>query len=285
MKVIIIGATGMLGSAAYRLFAGSSGFEVVGTIRGLTPPPQLPLGPSARIVGGVDVTDFDLLIRLFGRERPDVVMNCVGVVKQLDAAKDPLVSIKLNALLPHQLAALCGASRARLVHVSTDCVFDGKKGNYKETDFSDASDLYGRTKYLGEVDYRNSITLRTSIVGHEIGSNVSLVDWFLSQPGPEVKGYRKAIYTGLPTVELARIVRDYVIPRPALRGVWHVSSAPINKFDLLSIVASVYGKGIHIVPDDAVVIDRSLDGSRFCAETGFVAAPWSELVKRMHAAR
>lgn len=285
MKILVLGATGMLGSCVYRLFAGSEGLKIAGTIRGSTPPAHLPVTSTARIIGRVDVTDFDRLTRVIGEERPDVVVNCVGVVKQLDAAKDPVVSITLNALLPHRLAALCAAARARLIHISTDCVFDGKKGNYKETDFSDATDLYGRAKYLGEVDYTHAITLRTSIVGHEIGTNVSLIDWFLSQPGPITKGYRKAVYTGLPTVELARVIRDYVLPRPSLRGVWHVSSAPINKFDLLAIVARIYGKKINIVPDDAVEIDRSLDGSRFCSETGFVAEPWPELVKRMHDAR
>lgn len=281
-RVMVLGATGMLGSATYRLFAGSRGFSVVGTMRGGSAPGVLPKHDRARVIGGVDITDFDRLVRVLGDVRPDVVVNCIGVVKQLDAAKDPLVSILVNSLLPHRLAELCKATSARLVHVSTDCVFDGRKGNYKESDFADAYDLYGRTKFLGEVDYPHAITLRTSIIGHEINSNVSLVDWFLSQPGPTVKGYRKAIYSGFPTVELATIIRDKIIPRPDLQGLWHVASEPINKLELLRLVARQYGKTIEIVPDDAVNIDRSLDGSRFRAATGFVAAPWPELLARMH---
>lgn len=283
-KILILGAAGMLGNAAYRLFAASPGFEVIGTIRGRAPA-ELEQSATARLLEGVNATDQDGLVRVFGEARPDLVINCIGVVKQLSAAKDPLVSITLNALLPHRLAELCAAAGARLVHVSTDCVFDGRKGNYKETDPSNAEDLYGKSKFLGEVDYPNAITLRTSIIGHELNSAHSLVDWFLSQAGPMVKGYRKAIYSGLPTVELARVIRDVVIPHPELHGLWHVAAEKIDKFELLKLVAREYGKTIDILPDDAVSIDRSMDGSRFQAATGYVAPAWPELIARMRAAR
>ncbi|GAU83428.1 SDR family oxidoreductase [Bosea sp. BIWAKO-01] len=284
IKILILGAGGMLGNAAYRLFAASPGFEVVGTIRG-GPPAALSQSATARLLGDVNVTDRDRLVRVIGEAQPDVVINCVGVVKQLTAAKDPLVSITLNSLLPHRLAELCGVAGARLVHVSTDCVFDGRKGDYNEKDPSNAEDLYGKSKFLGEVDYSNAVTLRTSIIGHELNSAHSLIDWFLCQPGPTVRGYRRAIYTGLPTVELARVIRDVVVPRPELRGVWHVAADKINKFELLKLVALEYGKSIDIVPDDAVTIDRSMDGSRFRAATGYVAPPWPELIARMRSAR
>jgi dTDP-4-dehydrorhamnose reductase len=275
----------MLGSATYRLFASSPGFSVVGCARSLKGLEAFPRNDTARIIGGVDIADFDRLIDLFAVERPDVVINCVGVIKQLAAAKDPLVSIAINSLFPHRLARLASTSNARLIQISTDCVFTGRRGNYRESDSPDAEDLYGRSKLLGEVDYPNSITLRTSIVGHEIGSSVSLIDWFLSEPGPQVCGYRNAIYTGLPTVELARVMRDVVIPRPDLRGVWHVSSDPISKYDLLCLVAKTYGKNIEILPDDSVRIDRSLDGTRFREASGYVAAGWADLVRLMHANR
>ncbi len=180
----------MLGSATYRLFASSPDFSVVGCARSLKGLEAFPRNDTARIIGGVDIADFDRLIDLFAVERPDVVINCVGVIKQLAAAKDPLVSIAINSLFPHRLARLASTSNARLIQISTDCVFTGRRGNYRESDSPDAEDLYGRTKLLGEVDYPNSITLRTSIVGHEIGSSVSLIDWFLSEAGPQVRGYR-----------------------------------------------------------------------------------------------
>lgn len=284
-RVLILGVSGMFGSAAYRLFASSAGISVVGSARSLGGLEALPRHKTARVIGGVDIADFDRLIDLFAELRPTVVINCVGVIKQLAAAKDPVTSIAINSLFPHRLARLSAASNSRLIHISTDCVFTGRRGNYRESDIPDAEDLYGRTKLLGEVDYPNAITLRTSIIGHEIGSAVSLVDWFLSEPGPEVRGYRNAIYTGLPTVELARIIRDVVIPRPELRGLWHVSSDPINKYELLRLVAKSYGKNVVILPDDTVRIDRSLDGTRFRDATGYKAAPWVELVETMYANR
>jgi dTDP-4-dehydrorhamnose reductase len=165
--------------------------------------------------------------------------------------------------------------------MSTDCVFSGAKGMYTELDASDAKDLYGRSKYLGEVDYPNSVTLRTSIIGHELNGARSLIGWFIAQQG-SVSGFTKAVFSGLPTVELAKVIRDHVIPHPELRGLYHVSSEPINKFDLLTLVASAYGKSIDIKPDDRLVIDRSLDSSRFREATGYQPPAWSELVRRMH---
>lgn len=283
--IVILGATGMLGRAAYRLFAASEGWRVVGTARSSQFASDLPRSETARIVTGIDMADTDRIMQELASIKPDIVLNCIGIIKQLDAAKNSLISITTNSLLPHRLAIICEAIGARLVHVSTDCVFDGQAGFYKESDVANAQDLYGRTKLLGEVDYPHAVTLRTSIIGHEAGSAVSLVDWFLSQTGPRVKGYRRAIYSGLPTVELARVVRDFVVPQPDLRGLWHVASDPINKYELLKLVAAAYGRSTIIDPDDTVVIDRSLDGSRFSRRTGYVAPSWPDLVAAMHTHR
>jgi dTDP-4-dehydrorhamnose reductase len=209
-----------------------------------------------------------------------VVINCIGLIKQIKNADDPLVAIPINSLLPHRLAQLCGVTGARLVHMSTDCVFFGDRGMYTEADISDAKDLYGRSKYLGEVDYPNAVTLRTSIIGHELNGTNSLVGWFLAQHG-SVKGFRRAIFSGLPAFELARIIRDYVIPDPDLHGVYHVSADPINKFDLLNLISNVYGKKIDITPDDNFIINRSLDSTRFREATGYQPKPWPELVRQM----
>ena len=282
-RILILGVSGMLGSAAYRLFSSSPGFSVVGSARFLEGLEALPRNDVAKIIGGIDVAEFEKLVDLFAEVRPDVVINCVGVIKQLVEARDHVISIEINSLFPHRLARLAADFNARLVQISTDCVFNGRRGNYRESDDPDATDLYGRTKLLGEVDYPNAITLRTSIIGHEIGSAISLIDWFLTQPGPIVRGYRKAVFSGLPTIELARFIRDVVIPRSELRGLWHVSSDPINKYDLLRLVADAYGKKVEIVPDESVCIDRSLDCSRIRSATGYFAAPWPSLVELMRA--
>ena len=270
----------MLGNAALRLFSKSDGFEVTGTVRSSHAAELLPGELRPSLLSGIDVEHMESLARCMERVRPDVVLNCVGVVKQLAAADDPLAALPINSLLPHRLALLCGLSGARLIHISTDCVFSGAKGGYLETDFPDADDLYGRTKYLGEVDYPHAVTLRTSIIGHELEGARSLLCWFLAQVD-SVKGFTRAVFSGLPTVELCSIVRDYVVPNPALHGLYHVSAHPISKYELLRIVADTYGKDIEIVACDEPVIDRSLDSTRFRAATGYVAADWRQLVGNM----
>ena len=280
VKVLVLGATGMLGNAVLRLFTQSSGYQVFGSVRSSTARHLLPVDLHHNVISGVDVENIDSLTRLFAAVYPDVVINCIGLVKQLAEADDPLAAIPINSLLPHRLARLCEVAGARLVHMSTDCVFSGTKGMYTEADAADAKDLYGRSKYLGEVDYPHAITLRTSIVGHELDGERSLVGWFLAQTS-SVKGYKSAIFSGLPTVEIARVIRDLIIPRPELHGLYHVSSEPISKFDLLTLVAETYGKTIDIIADDKLVIDRSLDSTRFRQATGFAPKPWSELIKSM----
>ena len=279
-RILVLGASGMLGNAVLRVFAQNPGFEVIGAARSATVLPLLPSALRSKVVLGTDVENGDSLMRLFTIARPDVVINCIGLVKQLNDATDPLAAIPINSLLPHRLARLCALVGSRLVHVSTDCVFSGNKGMYVENDLADASDLYGRSKLLGEVDYPHAVTLRTSIVGHELNSAHGLVNWFLSQSN-EVQGYRGAIFSGLPTVVLAELIMKYVIPDETLFGLYHVSADPINKFELLKLVAECYGKSISIVPDDFVQCDRSLDSNRFRVASGYRPAPWTELIRRM----
>jgi dTDP-4-dehydrorhamnose reductase len=285
MKILVLGVTGMLGSAVFRQFQGNPHYEVWGTLRNPSGAKYFSADTHDSLISNVDVLDQDCLVSVLTQVKPDVVINCVGLIKQLSDAKDPLSALPINAMLPHRIAKLCALSGARLIHISTDCVFSGRKGLYTEEDVSDAEDLYGKSKYIGELHAEpNAVTLRTSIIGHELGSQYSLVDWFLSQHG-SVKGYEKAIFSGLPTVELARVIRDYVIPNPQLQGLYHVSVAPIDKLSLLQLVAEVYEKEIDIVADSNVSIDRSLNSSKFQSATGYVPPSWLELVKSMHALR
>lgn len=272
----------MLGNAVVRVLSESRNLEVYGAVRSEGVRRYFDGETTKRLRVGGDVEQPDRLLELLADVKPDVVVNCIGLVKQLAEADDPLRAIPINALLPHRLARLCAVGGARLIHMSTDCVFSGNRGMYSEEDAADATDLYGRSKYMGEVDYPNAVTLRTSIIGHELNGQRSLLNWFLSQEG-WVKGYTRAIFSGLPTVELARVIRDFVIPKPELHGVYHVSSQAISKYDLLRLVADQYGKEIEIVPDEALAIDRSLDSARFRDATGYVTPAWPELVRRMHA--
>lgn len=281
MRILVLGISGMLGNAIFRFFSRVSDFECIGTVRNHSSIQYFPKPYHKNIHVGCDLENQDQLLALFEKVKPDLVINAIGLVKQLETAKDPLMAVPINTLLPHRLARLCALSNSRFVHISTDCVFSGLKGLYLESDTPDASDIYGLSKFLGEVDYPHAITLRTSIIGHELNGNRSLINWFLSQT-EEVKGYKNAIFSGLPTVEIARIIMEYVIPLKELRGLFHVSAEPIDKFSLLSLVADVYGKKITITPESNFHIDRSLNSSRFRLATGYCPPSWPELIKKMH---
>jgi dTDP-4-dehydrorhamnose reductase len=281
VKVLVLGAGGMLGNAVFRYFSASEGFEVAGTLRSVRSLSHFDKALHDQLLTQVDVENFDSLSAAFATTQPDVVINCIGLVKQLATANDPLQAIPINALLPHRLARLTAIAGARLIHLSTDCVFSGSRGGYQITDVPDADDLYGRSKLLGEVvDCPHAITLRTSIIGHELDGNHGLVNWFLSQKGT-VRGFTRAIFSGLPTVELARVMRDFVLPYPELQGLYQVASPAINKHDLLQLLKSAYQKDIEIVPDAQLVLDRSLDGTKFQQATGYVSPAWTELVATM----
>ncbi|WP_283193769.1 SDR family oxidoreductase [Rhizobium sp. AN80A] len=280
-RTLVLGASGMLGSAVFRAFHDAAELDVVATVRSSAALQQFTSDQQSKIVKDIDVLDSDSLVSLLRETRPDAIINCVGLIKQLSASRDPLVALPLNALFPHKLARLAALSGARLIHISTDCVFSGTAGRYTEESACDARDLYGISKHLGEVtDYDNAVTLRTSIIGRELASSHSLVDWFLSQH-EQVKGYRRAIFSGLPTCELAAIIKDFVLPNATLRGLYHVSAEAISKFDLLTLIAKEYKRDTEIAVDDEVAIDRSLDATRFKRDTGYVAADWPELIKRM----
>lgn len=284
MKVLILGASGMLGHAVLQVMAASSTHDVLGSVRSDAAKGRLPRSLADRLVAAGDVENQDVLVRLFRDFRPQVVINCIGLVKQLAQADDPLAALQVNATLPHRILRLCELAGARLVHISTDCVFSGDRGRYSEDDVPDARDLYGRSKLLGEVASDAAITLRTSIIGHELADGHGLVNWFLQQQG-QCPGYARAIFSGLPTIELAHVIRDVVLPRPDLVGIYHVASEPICKYDLLCLIAAAYGKAIEIVPDQRLVLDRSLLADRFKAATGYVPPGWKELVRIMHSNR
>ena len=284
MKVLVLGASGMIGSAMFRVLSEKPSWQVWGTLRQESAKRFFSKSLTERLLSGLDVEKPDAQVRAFAQVRPDVVINCIGLTKHHREAEDPLLAIPLNALLPHRLADLCATSGARLVHVSTDCVFAGSKGAYVEDDAPDAVDVYGKSKHLGEVAYPHAITLRTSTIGHELQSAYGLLEWFLSQQG-SCKGFNRAIFSGLPNTVFAQIVRDVIIPRPDLHGLYHVGAQAIGKYDLLHLIAQVYGKQINIVRDDVFAIDRSLNSERFSKATGYVPAAWPELIHAMHAAR
>lgn len=234
--------------------------------------------------GSVDVRSTDRVMEIFAEFRPEVVVNAVGIVKQLPSAKEAIPCIELNALLPHRLSLICKDIGARLVQLSTDCIFSGRKGNYQESDLSDAEDLYGKTKFLGELRDKHCLTLRTSCVGFELGSSKGLLEWFLAQRGT-VKGYRNAIYTGLTSLEFARVLESLLIMHPGACGLYQISGDRINKYDLLHLFRKHLHHEIEIIPDESFFCDRSLDSSRFRREFGYTPPTWDVMIEELRNSR
>jgi dTDP-4-dehydrorhamnose reductase len=279
MRILILGGDGMLG---HQLVASwSERHEVWATLRQEVARSQESALAGATVVRGVDVRRLQDVVDAVAAARPELVVNAVGIVKQRPSAKAAIPSLEVNALFPHRLAQVCLASGARMVHLSTDCVFSGNKGNYVESDPPDPVDLYGRTKLLGEVIEPHCLTLRTSIIGLELGRNTSLVEWFLSQKG-RIKGFRRAMYTGLTTQEMARAVEQLATTRPELSGVWHLSSAPITKYDLLAGLGRRLGrKDVEIVPDEEFFCDRSLDSRALQGKTTYRVPSWDAMLDEL----
>lgn len=280
MKVLIIGAGGMLGHKLGQVF--SSRFETFATLRTqLNEPIFSELLNKAQIYEKIDVENIESVKNIIEKIQPDVIINAVGIIKQLPSAKNVIRTLAINSIFPHQLAEIAEENAARLICISTDCVFSGKKGNYSETDIPDAEDLYGKSKNLGEVTDGNCLTVRTSIIGREIGTKHSLVEWFLSNEGSKVKGFKNAVFSGFPAQILAEILADIIEYQPNLRGLFHVSSEPIIKYDLLGLIKKYYAANIEIELDENFAIDRSLDSTKFRTETNFQPQSWEKMIEKM----
>ena len=284
-KVLILGGTGMIGHALFHCLTVSSEFDVYTTVRHRKDLRTLPVKQENKVLDGVDVSNMDRLTEILSALRPATVINCVGLTKRLPSSGNLTAAIFMNSLYPHRLAALCQAMGIRLVHFSTDCVFSGQQGNYIEQAVPDATDTYGRTKALGEVTGAGCLTLRSSMIGHELKQKTELLEWFLAQRGPVVNGFRRAIFSGITTLEMARVLADFVLPNPALTGLYHVSSVPIAKFDLLTQISRRYGRDVTLAPVDEPVLDRSLDSSAFRQLTGYLPPSWEEMLSVLHEAR
>ena len=284
MKVLVLGATGLLGSAMMRVLADSDDLEILGTVRSDESKTLFSPALATRLVSLADVQDHEALEQLFDRLRPAAVINCTSPSRATLVEGDPIGIIPICALLPHQLAGISERFSARLIHFSTDGVFSGARGGYTEEDQPDATDVYGVSKWLGEPRGKHTVTIRTSMIGHELRGSHGLLEWFLSQK-KDCKCYSSAVFSGLPAVVLAQIVRDVVLPHPELSGLYHIAAQPITKCELLRLIADVYGKTIEMVPDDTLAVDRSLSAERFRKATGYVAPDWRTLIQVMHSSR
>ena len=276
-RVLVVGGSGMLGHKLLQVLG--ERFDVAATVRDAAAWIGHPLlGDRDRVLGGVEATKPETIAEALTSVRPDVVVNCIGIVKQRAAASDPVQSILVNALFPHLLARQCREIGCRLIHISTDCVFSGRSGGYSEADLPDPVDLYGRSKLLGEVAGPGLLTLRTSMIGRELGGRAGLLEWFVAQRGGHVRGFRRAVFSGLTTVALARLIGEVVSHHVSLEGLFHVASEPISKHDLLVRISDALDLGIEIEPASEPACDRSLDGARFAAATGIAVPTWDSMI-------
>ena len=270
----------MLGHKLVQALSGS--FDVSATLRGdFEKYEKFRLFDKGKVFERIDAENEQQLRSVIKNNKPDVVINAIGIIKQIPAAKNVIETLTINSILPHKLSELTNEYNFRLITISTDCVFRGEKGNYYETDISDATDLYGKSKNLGEVIAGNCLTLRTSIIGRELTGNHSLVEWFLSNRGKKVKGFVNAIYTGFPTIVFAEIIAAVISDYPKLQGLYHISSDPINKYELLKLINEKFKSGIKIEPETEFVIDRSLNSSKFRSTTGYAPPDWEKMIEMM----
>jgi dTDP-4-dehydrorhamnose reductase len=284
-SVVVIGGAGMLGhkmfQVLHREYSGTLCTVRSDAQRELLRQVGLPCG--SEVLSGVDVMDFAALERLLAGLRPGVIVNCVGIIKQRSEAACAIPSITVNSLLPHKLAEMASGWGGRVIHFSTDCVFSGRKGAYTEEDPSDAEDLYGKTKFLGEVAAPNALTIRTSIIGRELEQHRSLLDWFLSNNHGCVRGFSRVIFSGVSTNYLAEFVARAIHEHPALSGLYQLASLPVSKHDLLCILRSAYGLDIEILPDDSEISDRSLDAGKLARAIAFSGPAWPDLAAQLAA--
>ena len=280
MKIVVLGASGMIGNAMLRVLSEHKDMQVIGTVRSKNEISYFPSIIGSNMLDGINLLEQDAVFEILDKTKPQAVINCAGLTKHLPEGNNPATAIAMNALLPHLLAQGCDRVGARLIHISTDCVFSGQRGDYVEVDHADADDVYGRSKRLGEVEQIGHLTLRTSTIGHENHTKFGLLEWFLVQNA--CRGYTRAIFSGLPSVVLARIVRDIILPNSDLTGLYHVSAAPIAKFELLKLIADTYGHRVDLAIDREFAIDRTLNSSKFTNATGYQAPAWPELIQLMH---
>lgn len=283
MKVLVLGGEGMLGHKMFQVLLARYP-DTCCTIRGSLADPfyrRIDLFRHGRVIGKVDAMNYPFLHEILKAEQPGHIVNCIGMIKQRETSKAAISNITLNSLLPHKLAEWAGEWEGRVIHFSTDCVFSGRHGSYTETSPSDSEDFYGKSKYLGEVATENALTLRTSIIGRELANFRSLLEWFLSQNGKSVRGFKKVIYSGVTTNYMADLVCRIVSEHPTLSGLYQVTSPAISKYDLLTMIRDAFRLDIDIVSDENEISDRSMIGDRFLQATGYRSPDWTGLLAQL----
>jgi dTDP-4-dehydrorhamnose reductase len=280
MRIIILGGTGMLGHQLWKYLATCFPDTFV-TIRNCRDDyGNSNLYQSESVIENIDVSDLNVVTGVLKAIQPNIILNCIALTPRREVPDNPISSIFLNALLPHHLAKVAGDIGARVIHFSTDCVFDGTTGHYKDNSLTNATDLYGRTKALGEITAGHVLTLRSSFIGRELRDGTELLEWFLAQQC-EVKGFKNAIYTGFTTLEISRVIEHLLRRYPDAAGLYNVSSDPISKYDLLKLIAEKMRPSMKVLPEEQFRCDRSLDSTRFRKEFDYTPPNWETMVEEL----
>ena len=283
MKILILGADGMLGHKLFQLL-GMDYPETFGTISGkssIYPYSGISFFHTDKVIPEVNMLDFGQIEHIINQLNPDYIINCLRVATHGDETAPPLQTITVNSLLPHQLAEVAKKNGARMIHFSSDCVFNGKQGMYTEEDPPNATHIYGQTRLLGEVFADNVLVLRGSVIGRELIQHSSLLDWFLRQQGSEINGFTHAIYSGLSSVETVRVVQMIISIKPSLTGLYHIASKPINKYNLLKLAQKNFGIKVTIHKQNKYFVNRSLAAEKIKYALGYVAPSWSSMMKEL----
>lgn len=283
--VAVIGAAGLLGHVVVETLLDGVD-EVTGTLRRPRAdvewwPPFRDENDRLRLIDGVDATDWPQLSRLLDQIQPDTIVNCAGVTPRRREAADAVEVIGVNSLLPHQLARWGATAGCRLINISTDCVFGHEPGGFTEDDTPTATDLYGRTKALGEVDGGDAITIRTSFVGRELVGHTELLEWFLSNAGRTVEGFGEVWYSGVPVATVADVVLRLATTHRQLSGLYHLAAEPISKLDLLRVANDAFGARVTILPDTTTTSHRTLDGTRLREVLPIDPVDWSHALSQL----
>lgn len=269
MKILILGGNGLLGNALLNIL--SKNYEVIATTRNKL------YKDIKNFIYVDDLTRLDFLDKLIIDVDPDIIINALSV---RDVGNKKLYQLKLIfTVIPHHISSFCRRLNKRFIQISTDGVFSGKTGNYKEEDIPDPIDSYGICKFLGEPNQKNTTVIRTSMIGHSFNNDYGLLDWFIKQN--ECTLYKNAVFSGLPVYEIARIISQYFIENKNLDGIYHLASEPISKLNLLTLVNNVYNLNIIIHEDDSFYMDRSLDSSKFQNKTGYRVLSWDDMITQM----
>lgn len=275
-KILILGSTGMMGSAISKLIKNDKRFKILCTYKNYRKVKLIKLQKNQK--KKLNVFNFNEIKKIIITFKPDFIINCVGLIKQLSNEQNLNKTKFLNTTLPKKLSIVAKNRNFRIIHLSTDCVFSGKKGNYKERDKCDANDLYGISKFKGEIDSKFVLNIRTSIIGHELTSSNSLLNWFLTQK--KINGFKKAFFSGLTTLELSNIIiNEMIVKNKISNGLFHVSGPKISKLDLLKIVKRIYKRKTIINIDNSFKIDRSLNSDKFTKLLKIKKKSWLNMIK------